>query len=226
MLVLIRLRRIDPRAPVMEYVRAAVPLGLSQMFVAIGTRFDTILAGAISGLIAAGTFEGTWRIYQLSQYAVGAIATASAPFLSDAFARAPHHEVVHLARRLGITLLGLGAGIAAVLYLFRHLIARVLAGSLAAPVAHTLPVAVILSPLAALGLLAYYALAGRTGTRRFVLFANAAGALVNIAAVAVLAPSHGARGVMEGCVIGLACSNLLLLGRFALLMRDLGSAIT
>jgi O-antigen/teichoic acid export membrane protein len=214
-------RHDDARGETAGFVRATIPLGLSQLFVVLGTRVDTLLAGALSGLVAAATFEGAWRIYQIGQYAIGGFATAAAPFIADALGAGRHADLVVLLRRLMIRLVLGGFVVGAAIYFGRHLLARLLAGSLAAPVAGALPAVALLSPLTIAGLLALYTLIAQEGQRRGVLAAYALGAAVNVGAAAALAPGHGGAGVMLGCAAGLTTTNLILLARLAALARRL-----
>jgi O-antigen/teichoic acid export membrane protein len=203
------------------FARASAPLGLSQIFIVLSTRADTLLAGALAGLIAAGTFEGTWRVYQLSQYAAGGIATAAAPFVADALGAGRHKVGLRLLRILWLRLLAIGLIGGAVLYLARRPLAHVLTGSLAGPVADVIWPLALLCPLAAVSLAAFFTLIGRDGERGFVLAANAVGAVVNLAVSSVLAHSMGARGVIIGCTIGLAVMSVLLLTRLGAVARRL-----
>jgi O-antigen/teichoic acid export membrane protein len=223
LVVLLRFRRAGTGAKpaFASFVRASVPLGLSQVFIALGTRADTLLAGAVSGLLAASTFEGSWRTYQLGQYAAGAVATASAPFVADALGAGRHAEAVRLLRRLIGGLFLIGIAVSAVLYIARNPIARVLTGTLAGPVSGVLPVVAVVSPVAAIGLVAFYTLISQEGQRRFVLTASAVGAAVNIVLAGALARGLGARGVMIGCTCGLVVTNVMLLLRLASLVRHL-----
>jgi O-antigen/teichoic acid export membrane protein len=107
-LVLLRLRRGGTNTELRKFARASLPLGLSQVFIVLSTRADTLLAGGLSGLIAAGTFEGTWRVYQLSQYAAGGIATAAAPFVANAFGVGQYEEGLRLLRKLIVQLAVVG----------------------------------------------------------------------------------------------------------------------
>lgn len=218
---LIRLHSGGPGGTARPFARAAVPIGLAQVFIVLGSRVDTLLAGAISGLVAAGTFEGAWRTYQLAQYAVGALATAAAPFVADALGSGQPEAAVRLMRQLLGRLLFVGIVAGVVLYVARRPIADVLAGSLAGPVARGLPALAAVSPITAAGLVAFYTLIGRDGERRYVLGCIALGAVVNLALAAALAPSMHARGVLIGCAIGLAATNLLLLARLGLMVRTL-----
>jgi O-antigen/teichoic acid export membrane protein len=216
-------RSASPDGETGRFIRATIPLGISQLLLVLGTRVDTVLAGAFSGLLAAATFEGAWRIYQIGQYAVGGFATATAPFIADALGAGRHEDLLHLSRRMLVRLLLGGFLVGGVLYVGRDLIAGLLAGSLAGPVARALPALALLSPLSVVGLLALYTLIARDGQRRHVLVAYAAGAAVNVVAAAALAGPLGGRGVVLACAAGLLVTNVILLVRFATLMRGLSA---
>jgi O-antigen/teichoic acid export membrane protein len=205
-LVLVRLRRAAPRADARRFVRASVPLGISQVFIALATRADTLLAGAVAGLVAAGTFEGSWRIYQLTQYVAGGISSAAAPFIADAIGAGRTADALVLLRRLIVIIGGLGVVAAVGLYLLRSPIASLFVGSLGSNVARCIAALAFVSPLTALG---------------FVLLAFGAGAGVNLPLAAALGHSEGARGVVLGCVAGQAVTSLLLLARFVPFVRQL-----
>jgi O-antigen/teichoic acid export membrane protein len=219
--VLVSLRRASPRAQVRPFARASAPLGVSQVFIALATRVDTLLAGALAGLVAGGTFEGCWRVYQLSQYLAGGIASAAAPFIASALGAGRAVDALRLLRRLALELLGIGLLGGAVLYLLRTPIAALLAGNLGRPVAHALPALAFISPLAAVSLVAYYTLIGQEGQRRTVLMAIAAGAGVNLALAGALGADLGARGVVIGCAAGQGVTAVLLLAWFAPFARRL-----
>jgi Na+-driven multidrug efflux pump len=201
-LALVRIRQAGRHPVLRRFARASLPLGLSQV------------------LIAAGTFEGVWRVYQLSQYAAGGVASAAAPFIADALGSGSRDEVVRLLRKLSRQLLWIGIGGGVVLWFGREPIARILTGSLAGPVSEALLPLALVSPLAAVGLVSFYTLIGRDGQRRYVLAAHAIGAAVNITLAAALAPSAGVRGVVIGCAAGLTVTNVLLLVRFVSAIRD------
>jgi O-antigen/teichoic acid export membrane protein len=220
-LVLLAFRRTGAERAARTFGRASIPLGLSQVFIVLGTRFDTLLAGALSGLIAAGTFEGVWRTYQLGQYAVGALATAAAPFIADKLGAGELDEALRLLGQLLRRLLLVGIAAGAVLYIARGPLADVLAGSLHRRVANGLPILALLSPLAAVTLPAFYTLITRDGERRRALGFFIVGAVVNLAVAASLAPSEHVHGVLVGCVIGSATTDLLLLGRLVVVVRAL-----
>lgn len=222
-MMLASLMRANRHASPRSFARASLPLGLTQVFVVLGARIDTLLAGAISGLVAAGTFEGSWRVYQLSQYAAGALATATAPFVADALGAHRQDRALAILRRLATRLLLVGIVAAVLLAVARVPIADVLTGSLAAPVQRAVPIFALLCPIAALGLVGFYTLIAFEGQRRFVLIASASGAVVNIVLAAVLAPPMGARGVVIGCATGQALTSLLLLARLLGLLRTLRS---
>ncbi len=220
-LALVRLRHSGTRPHTRPLLRASLPLGLSQVFIALGARVDTLLASAGVGLLAGGTFDGAWRTYQIGQYAVGAVATAAAPFVSDALGAGAYRHALRLLRGLLLLLVAIGVGAGVVLYLCRHLVADALTGSLGGPVAGSLPLLAAISPLAAAGTLAFYTLSMWDGERRYVLGAFAVGAAINIALGSNLAARGGVHGVIKGCVAGLAVTNLVLLARAGVLMRTL-----
>lgn len=204
-----------------EFLTAATPLGLAQVFVVLGARFDTLLAASVTGLVAAGTFEGVWRIYQLGQYGAGALATATAPFIANALGAGELPQALALLRRLLWRLLGVGLLAGAVLYLARWPLAHLLAGSLAAPVAHGLVFLAVVSPIAAVGVPAFYTLIALDGERHLVLGCFALGAVVNLGLCAALAASLGVHGILIGCAAGTAATSALLLGRLASVVRAL-----
>ncbi|HWF56164.1 MAG TPA: MATE family efflux transporter [Solirubrobacteraceae bacterium] len=220
-IVLAAMINARPHASPRPFARASLPLGLTQIFVVLGARIDTLLAGGISGLVAAGTFEGSWRVYQLSQYAAGALATATAPFIANALGAHRHDRALTIVQRLATRLLLVGVVAAVLLGVARVPIAHVLTGSLAAPVQRVVPIFALLCPIAALGLVAFYTLVAFDGQRRFVLLTSGLGAVVNIALAAALAPSMGARGVVIGCAAGQALTSLVLLARLLTVLRTL-----
>jgi O-antigen/teichoic acid export membrane protein len=206
-----------------ELVKAATPLGIAQIFVVLGARFDTLLAASLTGLVAAGTFEGAWRTYQLGQYAVGALATAAAPFIANALGAGELAQAFALLRSLLLRLLGVGLVAGAVLYVARWPLAHLLAGSLATPVANGLVFLAIVSPIAAVSVPAFYTLIALDGERRVVLGCFALGAVVNLGLGAALAPSLHVHGVLIGCAAGTAFTSALLLGRLAIVVSALRS---
>lgn len=203
------------------FLRAATPLGVAQIFVVLGARFDTLLAASLTGLVAAGTFEGAWRIYQLGQYAAGALATAAAPFIANALGARELPQAFALLRRLLLRLSGVGLVAGALLYVARWPLAHLLAGSLAAPVAHGLVFLAVVSPIAAVGVPAFYTLIALDGERHLVLGCVALGAVVNLGLGAALAASLGVHGILIGCAAGTAMTSTLLLGRLATVVRAL-----
>jgi len=217
--VLLRLRRAAPSATAYPFARASLPLGVSQVFIALATRADTLLAGLVSGLVAAGTFEGCWRVYQLSQYLAGGLASAAAPFIADRLGAARVPDGLRILRRLVLRLLALGLAGGVVLYLLRTPIADVFAGALGPSVARALAPLAIVSPIQAVGLVGYFTLIGQDGQRRAVLGAIIAGATVNLAIAAPLGHELGARGIVIGCAAGQAATTVLLLARLAPLLR-------
>jgi Na+-driven multidrug efflux pump len=169
------------------------------------------MAGLVSGLVAGATFEGCWRIYQLSQYVAGGVASAAAPFIADALGAGRPADALKILRTLSLRLLAIGVAGGATIYFARTPIAELLAGTLGPEVARALPALAIVSPLQAVSLAAYYALIGQDGQRRLVLGAIVAGAVVNVALAAPLGSELGGRGIVIGCACGQAATALLLL---------------
>ena len=225
-LALLQIQRRARPASLRSFVSASVPLGVSQILIAAATRADTLLAGSISGLIAAGTFEGCWRVYQLSQYLAGGVASAAAPFIADRLGAGRPQDAAALLGRLVLRIASAGVVLAAGLYLLRSPIADLLTGSLGMHVSRSLPALVLVSPLGAIGFIGYYAVIGQDGQRRYVLVTFAAGAAVNLVLATVLGRAHGASGIVVACAAGQAVTNLLLIVRLGLFLRSLRQAPT
>jgi O-antigen/teichoic acid export membrane protein len=205
-------------------LRAAMPLGLTQAFVVLCTRVDTLLAASLTGLVAAGTFEGDWRIYQLGQYAAGALATAAAPFIASRLGANQVPQALALLRRLLLRLLGVGLVGGALLYFARWPLAHLLAGSLSIPVAHGLVFLAAVSPIAAVGLPAYYTLIVLDGERLHVLGCFILGAAVNLGLGSMLAGPLHVHGILIGCAAGTAVTSMMLLARLAFVVSRLRRA--
>jgi len=116
-------------------------------------------------------------------------------------------------------MLAYGTLVGAAIWIARDPLAHLLAGSIATPVAAALPALAILTPLTAVGMLAFFALVSYDHQRRNVLVAYGAGALVNVVAATTLAGSDGGRGVVFGCAAGLLVTNVLMVGRLVVLIR-------
>ena len=140
---------------------------MSQLFNAISTRADTLIAGLVSGLVAAGTFEGAWRVYQLGQYLAGGVASALAPFIAHRLGAARATEALGLVKRLALLLAGLGLAAGVALYVLRTPLADLLAGARGGCRRAITPFAIV-SPIQAVSLVAYYTLIGQDGRRRAV----------------------------------------------------------
>ncbi len=212
-------RRLINRS-VVEFLMAAAPLGLAQVFIVLGARLDTLLAASLSGVVAAGTFEGVWRIYQLGQYLAGALATASAPFIASALGANDPARALTLLRQTLLRLLGVGLAAGLALYLGRWPLAHLLAGSLSAEVARGLIFLAVVTPIAAIAIPAFYTLITLDNERRLVLGCFAVGAVVNLAVALGLAGSLHAHGFLLGCAAGTASTSLLMLGRLGAVMRS------
>ena len=150
------------------------------------------MLGGVASIASAAVFESAWRVFQAGQYALGAAATAIAPFvaagLSDPVRRGP---LLH--RRLRRTLLTmiLGGGVlGAAIVVLRHPIADVVFSGGADGVARSL---VLLGPALPVGLLLLFATvtlsASSSRDRLWVLGAYAAGAAVNLVGVFALSAS-------------------------------------
>lgn len=205
-------------------LRAAAPLGVAQVFIVLGARFDTLLAASLTGLLAAGTFEGAWRVYQLGQYAAGALATAAAPFIATSIGSGDGSRTYALLRQLLLRLLAVGLLAGATLYLARRPLSHALAGSLASPVSHGLVFLAATSPFAATGMAAFYTLIALEDERRLVLGCFALGAVVNVALCIALGGSLGAHGILIGCSAGTAATGVLLISRLVMLLGTLRRA--
>jgi O-antigen/teichoic acid export membrane protein len=203
------------------FLRAATPLGLTQAFVVLCTRFDTLLAASLTGLVAAGTFEGDWRIYQLGQYAAGALATAAAPFIANRLGANQLTQAFALLGRLLLRLLGVGLAAGALLYFARWPLAHLLAGSLSVPVAHGLVFLAAVSPIAAVAIPAYYTLIALDGERLPVLGCFIVGAAVNLGLGPALAGALHVHGFLIGCAAGTTVTSVMLLTRLALVISGL-----
>jgi polysaccharide biosynthesis protein PslH len=103
---------------------------------------------------------------------------------------------------------------------------RILFGSLGPSVAHALPPLALLTPLSFLGFFSMVVLATSPVDRSWILPANALGAVINLALVALLAPSRGLDGTTLACSIGLGVAALLLVARLAVLVRRLQRGAT
>jgi O-antigen/teichoic acid export membrane protein len=220
--VLTRAHAGSPHGDSRELLHAAVPLGCAQLFVVAAGRLDTVLLGAMAGVTVGGGFEGAWRVYQLSQYIVGGLASAAAPFVSNAIGSARRGEALAIVRRIGMLVLLAGLACGAVTLLFAGTICRILFGdSLGPAVAHALAPLALITPVTFVALFATVLLAISPSTRWWILPANALGAIVNVVLILTIASNGELRRATLACAIGLAVTSCVLLVRFTVMAVSL-----
>ncbi len=224
MALLIRRYRGGTRALSREFVRTALPLGFGDLFMVAGGRMNTILLSAISGTVAGAGFEGTWRLYQLSQYVVGGLATGAAPFMAHALGAGRHRDLARILRRVGTLTILSGLALGAGTYFARGPVSDFLFGPLGHQVAGAIGPLAALTPISFAGFLATIVLASSAGDRWAIVAASALGAAINLILVIVLAPTHGLRGATLACAIGLGVTQIGLLLQLGRLMRRLREA--
>jgi O-antigen/teichoic acid export membrane protein len=217
-----RWRAADGRPAMAALLRVAAPLGASNLCIVASARINTIVLGGTASLASAAAFEGAWRVFQAGQYALGAAATAVAPFvaaaLSDPARRGPslHRGMRKTALVVGICGAALGAAIVAL----RHPVADLVSSGGADGVARSLA---LLGPALPVGLLLLFATvtlsAASARDRLWVLGAYAAGAAVNLVAVLMLsggsADIAGAAASALGMCVTLAVLAPRLIALFA-----------
>jgi O-antigen/teichoic acid export membrane protein len=204
------------------FLVSALPLALAQLtFVAAG-RINTLILSPVSGVRAGAVFEAAWRLFQLGQYAAGALATGAAPFLADALGGKRWGEFRGLLRKVGAAAIvgGLLGGVA--LLAFGHELGVLFADSLGHAVGRALIPLALATPLAFLNFLLVTALAPSERYRRWILPASLASAVVNIGLVGVLADTKGARGGTIAAAAGTAVMTLVLLPAAARFVKTLG----
>lgn len=206
-----------------EFVRTALPLGFGDMFMVAGGRMNTILLSAISGTAAGAGFESTWRLYQLSQYVVGGLATGAAPFMAHALGAGRYRDLVRILQRVGAVTILSGIVLGAGTYLLRVPISDFLFGPLGNQVADAIGPLAALTPLSFAGFLATIVIASSAGDRWAIVAASALGAAINLTLVITLAPSRGLQGATLACAIGLGVTQIGLLLQLARVMRRLST---
>lgn len=222
-MLLIRHYREGTRALSRNFMRTALPLGFGDLFAVAGGRMNTILLSAISGTATGAGFEGTWRLYQLSQYVVGGLVTGAAPFMAHALGAGRYRDLARILLRVGAITIFSGIVLGVGTYLLRNSISHLLFGSLSHQVAGAIGPLAVLTPLSFAGFLATIILASSPGDRWAIVAASALGASINLALVIVLAPAHGLRGATLACAIGLGVTQIGLLLQLGRLMRRLSS---
>jgi len=220
-MLLIRRYRGGTRTLSRDFMRTALPLGFGDLFMVAGGRMNTILLSAISGTTAGAGFEGTWRLYQLSQYVVGGLATGAAPFMAHALGAGRYRDLARILLRVGTITIFSGIVLGAGTYLLRSPISDLLFGSLGHQVAGAIGPLAALTPLSFAGFLAMIILSSSAGDRWAIVVASALGAAVNLVLVIILTPAHGLRGATLACAIGLSVTQIGLLVQLGRLMRRL-----
>jgi O-antigen/teichoic acid export membrane protein len=217
-LLLARFRASRDRRP-MTFIRAAAPLGASQLFVVAGGRLNTVLlAGTVAVATAAG-FESAWRLFQLAQYLAGGVTTAAAPFIADALGHRRDDEFRSLVGRLTLAAAAAGLLLAAGLLATRRPLADALFGTLGPDVARAVVPLALVTPFTFVGFVATVALAVSSRGRATILAANGFGAVVNVILVIVLGRSHGVLAGTIGASCGLLVAALVLIARLSALLR-------
>jgi O-antigen/teichoic acid export membrane protein len=192
------------------FVVSALPLAVAQLtFVAAG-RLNTLILSAASGVRAGAAFEAAWRVFQLGQYAAGALATGAAPFLADALGGERWHELRALLRKIATAAIVGGMLTGIFLLAFRHGLGVLFAGSLGHAVGRALAPLALVTPLAFVNYFLVTVLAASDRYRRWILPASFASALVNIGCVAPLAGQLGARGGTIAAAAGAAVMSVVL----------------
>ena len=215
-------RAADGRPATRGLLRVAAPLGVSNLCIVASARINTIVLGATASLSSAAVFESAWRVFQAGQYALGAAATALAPFVAAGLSSPANHGArLHRRLRRTMVIVTLGGGaVGAAIVALRHPISDIVASDGADGVARSL---VLLGPALPVGLLLLFATvalsASSSRDRLWVLGAYAAGAAVNVVCVLVLsrdAPdTAGAAASALGMCATLAVLVPRLLGLFA-----------
>jgi O-antigen/teichoic acid export membrane protein len=190
------------------FLRSAAPLALAQLTFVAGGRINTLILSAVGGVREGAVFEAAWRLFSLGQYAAGALATGVAPFLADALGAKRWGDVRRMIRIVGAVSLG-GALVTAVgLFALRRQLGELFAGSLGDAVSGALLPLAIVTPFAFVGFFVLTVLAASDRYRRWILPSYAAGALVNITCVAVLASSDGASGATAAASAGIVVTSI------------------
>lgn len=222
---LMRVRRAMPSGRASSIIRAALPIGLSQLFIILSGRANTLVLATIVSTAAAAAFETAWRLFQTGQYFAGAIATGIAPFVGNALGGGRGAELRRLLIRSMAIATGAGLAFSALLLTIRRPVADVLVGDLASDVSRAVLPLAIVAPLAFAGFIGTIVLAASDVDRYVVLLANAAGASVNVCFVVILVPAGGAADAGFACAAGIALTQLIILFRVVLLGRRLRSAV-
>ena len=217
-----RWRAADGRPAMRPLLRTAGPLGASNLFILAGARVNTLVLGGIASISSAAVFESAWRVFQTAQYALGAGATAVAPFVAAALADGRGDMLRVRLRRTAVQVLVGGVGVGAAVALARHPIADLVSSSGAASVADSLIVLAPALPASLLLLVATITLSVSSARDRTWIFrAYGAGAVTNLVAVVTLADRSPGRAGAIASTVGICVTLAVLAPRFARLLRGL-----
>ncbi len=208
-----------PRGDATELLRAARPLGGAQVFILSAGRANTIALSSLVSLRAAAAFEAAWRLFQFGQYAAGGIATGAAPIIGSSVGHGRSAELTRVLTKLTVALSVSGCLFGGLLLLAGPAVSPVLFGEVGEEVADVLLPFALLSPLAFVGFLALVTLTACPEERRSVLIAYLVGAIVSVGLVVLLSDSRGVSGAAEGCAIGWALAQALLIWRLIPFLR-------
>jgi O-antigen/teichoic acid export membrane protein len=216
----------DGRPAIRPLLRVAAPLGASNLCILASARINTIVLGSAASVASAAVFESAWRVFQVGQYALGAAATAIAPFvaagLSDPKVRGP---LLHRRLRRTVLTMTLGGGaLGAAIVVLRHPIADVVSGGGADAVARSL---VLLGPALPVSLLLLFTTimlsASSVRDRYWVLGAYATGAGVNLLTVLMLAASSADVAGAAASALGMCATLAVLVPRLREALRAIRS---
>jgi O-antigen/teichoic acid export membrane protein len=218
-MVLRSTRSAAPSARASGVIRAALPIGVSQLFVILTGRVNTIILGSVASTAAAAAFETSWRLFQTGQYFAGAVATGIAPFLGNALGAGRGADLNRLLMRsMGIVTCA-GVLFSGALLAIRRPVADILAEGLANDVSRTILPLAIVGPIAFAGFVGTMALAASDADRHILLVANAVGAALNLGLAIPLVPAHGAPGAGLACAIGIGVTQTIIFVRVVMLSR-------
>jgi O-antigen/teichoic acid export membrane protein len=219
--LLAHVRALAPGAASRPTVHAALPLGISQIFIVLGGRANTVIVSSVVSATAAAAFETAWRLFQIGQYFAGAVATGIAPFLGDALGRDRRADLDRLLFRALAIVAGGGLLFCVLIILIRQSVSDLLVGDLGKETAAALLPLAIVSPLAFAGFVGTVVLSMSGADRRVILFANGFGAALNLGLAFPLTSSHGAPGAAVASACGLAASQAIILSRVVVFRRRL-----
>lgn len=209
--VMLHARRGGGRSDMASFARSAIPLGVSQLLVVASGRGNTVVLSAVSGVRAGAVFEGAWRLFQLSQYAVGAISTGVSPILASQAGARDFESLRRAVSRL-LPLVGVvGVLIGGVLWAIREPVSTALAATLGTDVSGAVVPLLLATPIAFLGFFATFVLAARPAGRRKLVPAYGVGALVNAGLLMSAMPHPDARSAATSAAAGLSTTSVLLL---------------